>query len=91
MQNNAVGGSKSNCVYTPTSDNEAATAKAMDLFTNYDGSVRCVVHTIALVVNDVTKPVIEWQKLVNIVNKTTTYFRTHSKANMKFRSDPNVE
>lgn len=59
-------------VRTTTSDDEEATALAMDLVTNYLGSVRCVVHTLALVVNDVFTPGKEWQKLMNTVKKTTT-------------------
>lgn len=37
-------------IHTVISDNEAATAKYMDRFTKYVGSVRCLVNTMVLVV-----------------------------------------
>lgn len=91
VQSSPVVGSEIIRVHTATSDNEAATALAMDLFTNYVGSVRCVVHTLALVVNGVFTPGTEWQKLMNTVNKTKTYFRNHPKANMLFRAEQRSE
>lgn len=91
MQNNPVVGSESIRVHTATSGNEAATAMEMELLTNYVGSVLCVVHTLALVVEDVFKPETEWQKLMNVVNKTTIYFRNHPKANMMFSRDKKAE
>lgn len=39
-------------VISGTSDNDAATALGVDQFLNFSGSVRCVCHTLALVVND---------------------------------------
>lgn len=43
-------------IHTATSDNEPEPAVAMDMFTNYVGSERCVVYTIVLSVNDLFKP-----------------------------------
>lgn len=71
--------------HTATNNNEAATAKAMDLIKNYVGFVRCLVHMMTLVVTDVLKPQLEWQTLMDIVNCTTTYSRNHTKASIMFR------
>ena len=84
VQENLIVGSERLRIHTATSDNEPATALATDLFTNYVGSIRCVVHTIALSVNDVFKPSKPWQKVLDHVNKVTSYFNQHPKANMLF-------
>lgn len=49
LKESMIIGSSKIRVHTITSDNQAAVALAVDLLTNYVGSVRCVVHTIALV------------------------------------------
>lgn len=59
MQSNPVAGSEIVRVRTATSDNETASALEIDLFKYYDWSVRCVVHSPALVVNNVSNPVTE--------------------------------
>eukprot|EP00178_Gracilaria_changii_P018359 TRINITY_DN5240_c0_g1_i1.p1 TRINITY_DN5240_c0_g1~~TRINITY_DN5240_c0_g1_i1.p1 ORF type:complete len:324 (-),score=45.96 TRINITY_DN5240_c0_g1_i1:1162-2133(-) len=66
-------------VYTATSHNEAATALAVDLLTNFVGSVRCVVHTLALAVNNVFEDGTVWSKYLQHGNKVTTYFNHHQK------------
>ena len=67
-------------MHTATSDNEAATALGVDLLTNFVGSIRCVVHTLSLVVNDVFESGTVWKKYLDHVNKVTTYFSHHEKA-----------
>lgn len=67
-------------VHAVTSDNEAAVAMSCDLLTNFVGSVRCVVHTIALAVNDVFEDGTPWQLYMDHVNRVTTYFNQHKKA-----------
>ena len=79
MQHNPVVGSADIRVHTATTDNEAATARAADLYTNFVGSVRCVVHTIALAVNDVFTPESPWKMYMDVVNQVTSYFRHHTK------------
>ena len=67
-------------MFPATSDNEGAAALSVDLVTNFVGSVRCTVHTLALVVNDVFVEGTEWQHYMNIANKITFYFNHHPKA-----------
>ena len=55
MSSNLIVGSDDIRVHTATTDNEPATALAVDLFTNYVGSVRCIVHTLSLAVNEVSR------------------------------------
>lgn len=74
-------GSEKVRVFTGTSDNEPATTLGVDLLTNYVGSIRCTVHTIALAINDVFKEGTAWKKYMDHVNKVTTYFNQHPKAN----------
>ncbi len=67
--------------YTVATDNEASMAKAADLFTNYTGSVRCVVHTVALVVKDVfSQTNCAWQNYMDFVNDVVTWFNHNTKA-----------
>jgi hypothetical protein len=39
-------------VHSGVSDNEASTANAVDIVTNYSGALRCLVHTLSLVIKD---------------------------------------
>lgn len=55
-------GSDSILVHTATSDNEAAKLNAVDRYTNLVGSIRCIVHTIALPFNDLFQPGSTWRK-----------------------------
>lgn len=87
MKNNLIVGSEKIRVHTATTDNEPATALAVDLFTNYDGSVRCVAHTLALAVNDVFKPSSPWQKYMDTVNSVTSFFNQNQKADMLLRKN----
>lgn len=50
---NPIVGSDMICIHKATSENEPTTAIAMDLLTNFVGSIRCVVHTLDLVAKDV--------------------------------------
>eukprot|EP00171_Calliarthron_tuberculosum_P001466 IDg1466t1 len=52
LQQSSIIGSDKIRVHTATSDNEASAALAVDLLTNYVGSVRCIVHSMALVMKD---------------------------------------
>lgn len=72
-------------IYKVTSDNEESVARAMDLLNNHFGSVRCVVNTLALFVNDVFEPDTLWQRYMDHVNKVTKYFNYHVKASVKLR------
>lgn len=85
VKHNMIIGSDNISIHTVTTDNESATALAADLMTNFVGSVRCVVHTIALVVNDVFTADSNWQKYLDIVNETTTFFNHHPKELMFLR------
>lgn len=85
MSNNIIVGSDNIRVHTATTDNEPATALAVDLFTNYVGSVRCAAHTLALAVNDVFQTGTQWQKYMDTVNSVTSYFNQNQKAYMLFR------
>ena len=67
-------------VHTATSDNEAAIALAVYLLTNDVCSVRCVVHTLALAINDIFETGTVWKKYLDHVNKVTSYFNHHQKA-----------
>lgn len=69
-------------VTTVATDNEQATARAVDLFTNFGGSVCCVVHPLALVVNDVVKEGTAWQTYMDHINTVSSNFNYHPKANM---------
>lgn len=80
IRDNSIIGADCIRVHAVTSDNEAAVALSCDLLTNFVGSVRCVVHTIALAVNDVFKDGTPWQLYMEHVNKVTTYFNQHKKA-----------
>ena len=82
LKESEIVGSETIRMHTVTSDNEPAVKLACDLLTNYVGSVRCVVHSLALCVNDVFKEGRPWQKYLDHVNKVTTYFNFHSKANV---------
>ena len=75
MQHKPIVSSSKIRVHIASTDNEAATARAVDLFTNFVGSVRCVVHTVALAVNDLFTPTSAWQKFMDVVNQVTKYFR----------------
>lgn len=80
MSESEIIGSDAIRIHTVTSDNEASVKLACDLLTNYVGSVRCVVHTLALCVNGVFEAGKPWQNYLNHVNKVTKYFNYHSKA-----------
>ena len=80
LKESSVVGSDRITVHTITSDNEPSMARAVDLLTNYVGSVRCIVHTLALCVNDVFQPDSPWQKYMDHVNRVTSYFNYHPKA-----------
>lgn len=84
LKNSPVVGSDKVRVHTATSDNEPAVGLACDLLTNFVGSVRCVVHTMALCVNDVFTESSPWQKYMNHINKVTSFFNYHTKANILF-------
>lgn len=84
LKQNLVIGSEKISIHTITSDNEASVALACDLLTNYVGSVRCVVHTLALCVNDVFTDGTTWQTYMDHVNKVTSYFNYHAKSNVLF-------
>lgn len=53
LEQSPVVGSDDIRVYTAPSDNEAATALAVDLLTNFIGPVLCIVHILSLAVNEV--------------------------------------
>lgn len=53
MSNNLILGLDEIRLHIPTTDNEPATAFAVDLITNFVSSVRGIPHTLALSVNDV--------------------------------------
>ena len=80
LRSRKIVGSESITVNTVTTDNEAAVSKSADLLTNYVGSVRCVVHSLALTINDVFKEGKNWTLHVEEVNKVTSYFKYHQKA-----------
>lgn len=80
LEQNTIVGSDDVRVHTATNDNEASTALAVDLLTNFVGSVRCVVHTLALAVSDVFETGTVWKKHFDHVNKVTTYCNHHQKA-----------
>ena len=82
LKHSLVVGSENIRIHTITSDNEPATALACDLLTNFVGSVRCVVHSLALCVNDVFAEGSAWQQYMNHVNKITSYLNYHSRANV---------
>lgn len=68
------------CVHTGPSDNKAYMDLAVDLLTKYVGSVCCIVHTLALAMNDVFEHGTEWKMYLDYVNKMTTYFNHHQKS-----------
>ena len=78
---NAIVRSNNVNLFAATSDNEAAIALAVDLMTNFVGSVMCIVHTLALAVNDVFKDEeSQWSVALQYVNYVTTYFNQHPAA-----------
>ena len=81
LRHSNIVGSDSLRIHTITSDNQASVKIACDLLTNHVGSVRCVVHTLALCVNDAFKEGEPWQLYLEHVNKVTYYFNYHAKAN----------
>ena len=80
LRNSVIIGSEKISIHTITSDNEPSVALGVDLLTNYVGSVRCVVHTLALCVNDVFTDDAPWQRYMDVVNNVTKYFNYHGKA-----------
>lgn len=80
LKNSTIIGSDKISIHTITSDNEPSVALGVDLLTNYVGSVRCVVHTLALCVNDVFSDDAPWQRYMDVVNNVTKYFNYHGKA-----------
>lgn len=84
LKQSMIVGSDNIRIHTATSDNEPAVGLACDLFTNFSGSVRCVVHTLALCVNDVFTTTSPWKAYMTHINKVTSYFNFHTKANLLF-------
>lgn len=82
VRENEIIGSDNIRIHKVTTDNEPAGALAVDLFTNFVGAVRCVVHTLTLSVNDVFVIGTPWKKHLEIVNRVTLYFNFHPKASM---------
>lgn len=80
MTQNAIVGSENVIVLYATKDNEPATALAADLLTKNVGYDRCVVHTIALSINDFFFEGRSWNKYMAHVNKVTSYFNQNPKA-----------
>ena len=72
-ENNIVGDDHIK-VFSATTDNEEAICLAADLLTHYMGSVRCIAHTLALVVKDVFADGTTWSKYLQHLNSVTTYF-----------------
>ena len=72
MTDNAIVGSEKVKIHTVTSDNETSVARCVDLLTNFVGSVRCVVQTSALCVNDVIENDPPWQRQMDHVSSATT-------------------
>lgn len=58
-------------VYTATTDNKAAAYLSVDFLTNFVGLVRCVVHLLALCVNDVFRVGAVWEHLMSCTNDVT--------------------
>lgn len=56
FKNSSVIGSNNKSIHTTATENEASAGQAADLLKNFGGAVRCVVHTMALVVKDVLLP-----------------------------------
>jgi hypothetical protein len=80
-------------VHTASSDNEASIALAVDLFTNHTASVRCLVHTLSLVVSDVLYDGRDdvdagyVVKLLQRVHKVATFVNQHPKVDAMLRQD----
>lgn len=56
----------------------------MDSSTNYVWSVRCVVHTLALCINDVFLEGNVWQTHMDLVNGETSCYNQHPKVSQMF-------
>lgn len=84
LSNSIVVGSDKERVHTKPSDNELAVSLACDLLTNFVWSVRCVVITMGLCVNEVFTDSAPWQAYINHINKVVSFFNYHSKANVLF-------
>lgn len=67
-------------VFISKTDNEACACLSVDVLTKYVGSVRCVVHSLALCVNYNFKIVTVWKRLMEFINDVKTYFNQHYKA-----------
>ena len=67
-------------VFTAIIDNEATTALSVEFPTNFVGSVRYIVHTLALRVNHVFQNGTPWQSYFDHVNNVASYFNQHRKA-----------
>lgn len=61
LESNMIVGSNGKCVHHITSDKEPSVALAVDLLANYVGSVRCLVHTLALPVDEVIETYTPWK------------------------------
>lgn len=66
-------------VHTITSDYETSVVLAVQLLTNYVGSVRCVAISLALCVNEDFLPDAHWQMYMELVEKVTKHFNYHVK------------
>lgn len=77
-QSSIVGGDDIH-VFAATGGNEPGTALAVDLLTNYLGSVRCVVHTLSLAMKDVFENGTPLKQCMAHVEKFTFYFNHYPK------------
>lgn len=80
MKQNPIVGSEKVSDFYATTDNEPATTLDADLLTNYVGYIHCVLHTIALAINDVFSEGSVWTKYMGQVNIVTSYLNQNSKA-----------
>lgn len=74
-----VDGDKRIRVITATSDSEVVAALLVDLLTNCVESLRCVVHTLAMRVNDMVTKGTVWQGYMDLANDDTSYFNQQPK------------
>lgn len=73
LSKNKIIGSNRMKVFAATSANEAAAVLGVDLLTNFVGTVRCVVQTLALFVRAVFKIDNSWKRYLNPVNNILSY------------------
>lgn len=79
MKNKRILGINQNNTHDATSNNEPTTALAMDILTNYAGSIWCTVYTVSAAVNSVFKAGTVWQVILNIINRVISFAKQHSK------------